>query len=107
MASCDATGPPVSVWLPPTSVVTSVPDDRFWMAPNAIRATAATTEMGSRMRTTQRTRSTQKLPTRSVFERVKPRMTAITTAMPTAADTKFCTARPAICVRWPIVASPE
>ena len=27
--------------------------------------------------------------------------------MPTAAETKFWTARPAICVRWPIVASPE
>ncbi len=27
--------------------------------------------------------------------------------MPTAAETKFCTARPAICTRWPWVDSPE
>ena len=54
-----------------------------------------------------RTRSTQKLPMRSVLERVNPRITATATAMPTAAETKFCTARPAICARWPMVASPE
>ena len=28
-------------------------------------------------------------------------------AMPAAADTKFCTVRPSICVRWLIVSSPE
>ena len=44
-----------------------------------------------------RTRSTQKLPSRSVRERVKPRMSATATEMPTAAETKFWTARPAIC----------
>ena len=27
--------------------------------------------------------------------------------MPTAAETKFCTASPAICTRWPMVDSPE
>ena len=27
--------------------------------------------------------------------------------MPTAAETKFCTAKPAICTRWPCVDSPE
>ena len=59
------------------------------------------------MRTIARTRSTQKLPSRSVRERAKPRISATATAMPTAAETKFCTASPAICVRWPIVASPE
>ena len=40
-------------------------------------------------------------------ERVKPRISATATAMPTAAETKFCTASPAICTRWPIVDSPE
>ena len=59
------------------------------------------------MRTTQRTRSTQKLPIRSVFDRVNPRISATATAMPTAAETKFWTASPAICTRCPMVASPE
>ena len=35
-----------------------------------------------------------------------PRMSATATAMPTAAETKFCTASPAIWVRWLIVDSP-
>ena len=35
--------------------------------------------------------------------RAMPRMSATTTAMPTAADTKFCTVRPSIWVRWLIV----
>ena len=39
--------------------------------------------------------------------RAKPRTNATATAMPTAAETKFCTARPAICTRWPMVDSPE
>ncbi len=39
--------------------------------------------------------------------RVIPRMIAKTIANPTDADTKFCTARPSICVRWLIVTSPE
>ena len=47
------------------------------------------------------------MPIRSVLERVNPRISATATAMPTAADTKFCTARPAIWVRWLIVDSPE
>ena len=43
-----------------------------------------------------RVRSHQKLPIRSVLLRVIPRAKAIATAMRTAAETKFCTARPAI-----------
>ena len=35
-----------------------------------------------------------------------PRTTATSTAIPTAAETKFCTASPAICVRYDIVYSP-
>ena len=34
-------------------------------------------------------------------------MSAAASAMPTAADTKFCTASPDIWTRWPIVDSPE
>ena len=55
------------------------------------------TENGSRIRTRVRVRSTQKLPSWSVLCRAKPRTSAIATTMPTAAETKFCTARPAIC----------
>ncbi|GAA2307727.1 hypothetical protein GCM10010376_25830 [Streptomyces violaceusniger] len=39
-------------------------------------------------------------------ERAKPRTSATATAMPTAADTKFCTARPAVCTTWPMACSP-
>jgi hypothetical protein len=35
-----------------------------------------------------------------------PRMIATITAMPAAADTKFCTVRPTIWLRWLIVVSP-
>ena len=73
----------------------------------ATSTTAATKAIGSRTRKVTRTRSTQKLPIRSVRPREKPRTSAIATAMPTAAETKFCTASPAICTRWPIVDSPE
>ncbi len=53
-----------------------------------------------------RTRSTQKLPIAPAWRRVKPRISATSTAMPVAADTKFWTVRPSICVRWLIVVSP-
>ncbi len=43
--------------------------------------------------------STQKLPTVVAFWRAKPRMSATTTAMPVAADRKFCTVSAAIWVR--------
>ena len=40
-----------------------------------------------------RVRSTQKLPRVRPRRRMMPRMIATATAMPAAADTKFCTAR--------------
>ena len=43
--------------------------------------------------------STQKLPSLSVLDRMNPRTSAIATTMPTAADRKFCTARPPIWAR--------
>jgi len=51
------------------------------------------------MYSTPRTVSTQKLPMVDDWRRVKPRISAISTAMPTAAETKFCTVSPSICVR--------
>jgi hypothetical protein len=45
------------------------------------------------------------LPIRSLDARTNPRTSTTATAMPTAADTKFCTVRPAICTRWPMTVS--
>ena len=53
-----------------------------------------------------RVKSTQKLPMVWLFRRANPRMSATSTAMPVAADRKFCTARPSICVRYAMVVSP-
>ena len=46
-----------------------------------------------------RTVSTQKLPTVEVVRRANPRISATSTAIPDAAERKFCTARPNIWVR--------
>ena len=54
-----------------------------------------------------RTRSTQKLPIRSVLCRAIPRISAIATARPTAAEAKFCTVSPTDCTVYPAPASPE
>jgi hypothetical protein len=108
IASWDATGPPSTCWVPPASVSTAVWGFRFWITPFATRTTAATNAIGRRIRTTERVRSVQKLPMRaSVPERANPRTSAIATDIPTAAETKFCTAKPAICSRCPAAASPE
>ena len=56
---------------------------------------------------TPRVRSTQKLPSVFSLRAAMPRMRAIATEMPTAAETKFCTARPDIWVRMLIASSPE
>jgi hypothetical protein len=96
MTSCEATGPPVIVCAAPASVRTVVPAEKFCTIPARTKTTAPTTAIGSRIRTRVRVRSTQKLPSWSVFRRANPRTSAMATAMPTAAETKFCTARPAI-----------
>ncbi len=97
MTSCDATGPPGMVWVPPVIVVTSVKPVKFWTTPPMIRTIDITMARGSSTRPTPRTRSTQKLPIVAEPRRAKPRTSATATAMPTAAETKFCTARPASC----------
>ncbi len=99
MASWLATGgPPVMVCCAPARVLTTWSCRwKFWIAPPAIRMIAARTEIGSRIRSAPRTRSTQKLPSSVVLRRANPpRTSATATAMPTAAEAKFCTARPAI-----------
>ena len=62
--------------------------------------------MEAKTRVTPRVRSTQKFPMVSERWRVKPRIRATATAMPTAAEAKFWTVSPIICVRWLIVVSP-
>ena len=54
---------------------------------------------GISSRTTARVTSTQKLPSLSVRDRVKPRIIAIATTRPTAADMNCCTVSPVICTR--------
>ncbi|SKU98018.1 Uncharacterised protein [Mycobacteroides abscessus subsp. abscessus] len=69
-----------------------------------IKATAK--DSGSRIRRLPRTRSTQKLPSSPpAVVRTTPRMSATATVSPTAAETKFCTANPTICVRLLMVVS--
>ncbi len=53
-----------------------------------------------------RTRSTQKFPTVWAERRANPRTNATSTAIPAAADTKFCTVKPTIWVRYVNVVSP-
>ena len=106
MASCEATAPPFHCCEPPANWPTSWIPEKFWIAPHATSTIAPITEIGSRMRTVPRTRSAQKLPSSPVRERAKPRTSATATAMPTAAETKFCTARPPVCTTWPMACSP-
>src|ERR1022692_4446947 len=96
MTSCEATWPPTIVWCAPDSVVTVWKAEKFSIAPLAIRMMAPRIDRGSSSRMTARVRSTQKLPSLSVLDRTKPRISAIATTRPTAADRKFCTARPDI-----------
>ncbi len=77
------------------------------MAPWEMSTTVNTSASGSRMRMMVLVMSTQKLPIVRDRARVIPRMRPITTAMPAAADTKFCTVKPIIWVRWLIATSPE
>ena len=97
MTSCEATGPPTIVCCEWARVVTVWYTEKLSITPLARRISPPTTEIGSSSRNTQCVMSTQKLPSRSVRCRVNPRIRAIATTMPTAADMKFCTARPLIC----------
>ena len=104
--SCEATGPPGIFWTAPSSVVTSRVGWKFWMTPWEFRTIAETRLMGSRTQSVDRTRSCQKLPIPFDSVRAIPRTMATASAMPVAAETKLWIARPAIWVRWDIVASP-
>ena len=71
----------------------------FWITPWLISSAAISAAIGTSTYSVTRVRSTQKLPMVCAVCRVKPRTSAITTTMPVAADRKFCTVRPSICVR--------
>lgn len=105
IASRDAAGASAIVLCAPSTPVTSTPGANDMAAPSPTSTIAATKEIGSSTRVTPRVRSTQKLPRRSVPERAKPRTSATVTAMPTAADTKFCTVSPAIWTACPSTVS--
>ena len=57
--SWDATGPSEMVWTAPWSVVTTAVGFHVWGTPCHTRKSAPTTEIGSRMYSTPRVRSTQ------------------------------------------------
>ena len=105
IASCDAAGASGIVYWVPSTLVTSKPDFNDITTPTATRTIAATNEIGSRMRTAPRVRSTQKLPRRSARSARMPRISATATARPTAADTTFCTVNPAIAAVSPTTCS--
>ena len=116
IASCEASGPCAMVCVV-TVVVTGFPSVpvvvtdcgsssvavsyglKFWIAPCDTSASAYTRQIGTSTHSVPRVRSTQKLP--SVFDscRETPRMNAMASAMPTAADQKLCVASPTIWVR--------
>ena len=101
-----ATGPPGICWVDPATVCAVVKPCVFWITPHASSTIATTNASGSRMRSVVRIMSTQKLPTVRLPARDSPRISATITAIPAAADTKFWTVRPIICVRWLSVFSP-
>ncbi len=64
-----------------------------------MKTTASSVDSGSSTYTVLRVRSTQKLPIPFTERRAKPRIKAKATAIPVAAEKKFCTAKASICVR--------
>ncbi|CFO32747.1 Uncharacterised protein [Bordetella pertussis] len=128
MASCEATGPmgrvctrvttvsvrgwpagPVMGWPCASSravsyccactVCASTYGSRFCTTPWLTSASARMNDSGSSTYSVARTRSAQKLPSVAALWRASPRTRAISTAMPVAAETKFCTVSASICVR--------
>ena len=67
--------------------------------PRAMNTSPTTIEIGRRMYSTQRVRSTQKLPSVRAERRAKPRISTIASTMPVAAETKLCTVSAHIWVR--------
>ena len=98
-ASWEATGAVEICCAVPSRAVTATPPDSDWIMPWVRNSAAKIRPRGSNTRTTARVRSTQKLPITLLRTRQNPRTTATATAIPTAAETKFCTVSPIIWVR--------
>ncbi len=69
------------------------------MTPWDIKAMLSSSDSGSNKKTVLRVKSTQKLPMALAEWRAKPRIRAKATAMPVAAERKFCTVRTSIWVK--------
>ena len=108
IASWEANGPITLRASVPSSAVHPKPECHDCTTPCVSSNVATIRLSGRRIRTTPRTRSTQKLPSWPLARRsMMPRITAIATAIPTAADAKFWTANPTIWVRLLITTSGE
>ena len=82
-----------------STVVASRYASTFWIEPCCSWTTASTIDSGSSRYSVTRVRSTQKLPIDADDFDAKPRINANATAMPVAADRKFCTVSASICTR--------
>jgi hypothetical protein len=102
-----ATGLPLASTLWTAAVVTLLEAWKFWMTPWLMKTRANTNVMGIMTPKQVRIVSTQKLPTVVRWRRVRPRMKAAASAMPTAEETKkWRPTMPTIWLRWLIVDSP-
>jgi len=81
MASIEATGPPGICWVPPARVLASLKPLKFCTAPWLTSTSDARTDNGTKTRTRDLVKSTQKLPIRRA-DPAMPRTTARATASP-------------------------
>ena len=95
MASIEATRPPGICWVPPASVVAVRKPVRFWTAPWLTITSAPMTDSGTKRRTRDLVKSTQKLPTVRALPAM-PRTTASATASPTPAAVNCATTSPTV-----------
>ena len=96
IATWDAAGPWAMVCALPSRVVAVV--YVIEVLNHALRAEEQRPDQRERQQDIYRAanHSTQKLPMVFCWRRASPRTSAMATAMPAAADTKFCTVRPTI-----------
>ena len=118
MAICDAAGPVAIAWVVTAAVlpsadaaigcsnVAAVGALQFCTTPCDTNTRAKMNDAGSNIQTVERQRSTHALPIVAARSRTKPRANATSTAMPVAAERKFCTPSPSAWVKWLMVLSP-
>ena len=106
IAICEATGPCARDCVPPTTVWAVVKWPMFWMTPCETSSRVPITDSGTSTYRIVRTRSCQKLPRPEPLREMIPRIIAISTQIPTAAETKFSTVNPIIWLKYVSVVSP-